>query len=287
MKKRINLWAFKLIGVVLFLMILASIDREGLLTQLKTTDLGLLAISFPLIYLIYFLKAKRFAELVNTNTFSLSLRTHWRICNIGLFLASITPGKLGEFGRAAYLKAEGLHLSTAIAIATIDRLFDVACILVIAIASVGILFGVKWAFVGLMIGLCIAIITLKLVNFTKRFPWLQCCNEILIAKRVVPASIWTVCAWVIHFVWVILIARAVGIELSIPILVAVITIVGIIGLLPIAPAGLGTRDAAFIVLLTPYNVEPEQAVALAFLMFVSIILSGLLGGYYFLRGAKV
>jgi uncharacterized membrane protein YbhN (UPF0104 family) len=265
---------------------LTGIDREGLMAQLAATNISLLAISFPLIYVIYFLKAKRFAEFTNTTEVSIALNKHWRICNIGLFLASITPGKLGEFGRAAYLKAAGIPMPTAIAIAIIDRLFDVACILIIAIASVGILFGSKSAFVVLMLVCAAAVMGLKLIDISKRFPWLHFFHELIAKKKVIPASFWTVLAWVVHFTWTILIARAVGIDLDIHILVSVMTMVGIIGLLPIAPAGLGTRDATLIFLLAPFGIEAERAVALAFLMFVSIILSGLLGGYYFLRGTK-
>ena len=53
-------------------------------------------------------------------------------------------------------------------------------------------------------------------------------------------------------------------------------------MLPIAPSGLGTRDVALLTLLAPFGVQPEEAVALAMLMFASIVLSCPLGGYYWL-----
>lgn len=286
MSKRTILWAIKLIGIGLFVLILSKIDRVALMEQLQQADVGLLVIAFPISFLAYFSKTQRMKELTNATDVMLPLKSHWRIFNIGIFLTSVTPGKLGELGRVAYLKAAGLQMAGAIAVVIVDRLFDVACVCILAIAAAGILFGAKWSFVGLMLTAIAAIIGIKIISVSKRFAWLSFFHKLFERKKILPAFIWTLCAWFVYFVWAVLIARAVGIDTAIPVLISVFTIAGIMSLIPIAPSGLGTRDAVLLVLLAPYGVTPEQAVATALLMFASIILSGFLGGYYFLRGAK-
>lgn len=280
MTKRIGLLFLKLIGIALFVLILIQIDRQQLLEQLRKTDLWLLGTGFTLIFLIYYCKAKRFEVLVHATGIRLSAAKHWRIFNIGIFLASITPGKLGEMGRAAYLKAAGVQTVVAVAITVLDRIIDMLLIGMIAVVGAGILFGWAW----LMIGSCVFIIAMLIL-------WLFRHRMHAVIKHIrrdiaTPVILWTCAAWAAYFVSTIIIARSVGIDTPVPVLVAVLTFSGILSLLPIAPSGLGTRDATFVILLAPYGVEAEKAVAFALLMFISIILSGFLGGWYWMKGVR-
>lgn len=280
MSKRIGLWLVKLIGVGLFVYIIMHIDRENLLIQIRDANVVLLALSFPVVFVIYFCKTHRFAALTTSVNARLPFLALWRMYNIGIFLASITPGKFGEMGRAAYLIAAGISSVAAFAIAIIDKLIDVIFICILATIAVGILFGWQWTLAGAFgIGVCGALLLLMrhASSFLKKH---------ITKDTIAPIVLWTTAAWVAHFAWAILLARAVGIESSIPVLVAVLTLTGILSLFPIAPSGLGTRDAALVLLLAPYDIPAEQAVALALLMFISIILSGLLGGWYFLAGIQ-
>jgi uncharacterized membrane protein YbhN (UPF0104 family) len=280
MGKRVSSWLLKLIGVALFIIILSKIDRESLFEQIKTANLSLLAISFPMIFLIYFCKAKRFEQLVHTTEVILHFSQNWKIFNIGIFLASITPGKIGEFGRAAYLKAHGVSMGIAIAITIVDRLIDVIFISIISVAGVGILFGWKWTIVGIfVVGAGVSAVML----LRNAFAMLR---QHITKKMIVPISLWTIAAWSIYFSWAILLGHAIGIEVSIPVMIAVLIFAGILSLLPIAPSGLGTRDATLVFLLAPYGIEAEQAVALALLMFISIIFSSFLGGWYWVKGVR-
>ena len=166
----------------------------------------------------------------------------------------------------------------AIAISIADRLFDVFCIALIGIGSVGILFGWQWS-ISLLV---ITIIGLQVGwIFWKK---LQCIQWI--SGAILPAILWTMMSWSMYFLWALLIAASLQINVSIPVMISVFTITGIVSLLPIAPSGLGTRDAALLLLLTPYGVTVEQAVSLAFLMFISMMMSSTLGGYYLLTQPK-
>ncbi|MDA1292350.1 MAG: lysylphosphatidylglycerol synthase transmembrane domain-containing protein [bacterium] len=278
MAKRWILRLLKLIGVGIFVIILSQIDHQALILQLKSVNMILLGTSMPVLFLIYYCKTERFRSLVQAGKVALSRAEAWKIFNIGVFLAGITPAKLGELGRAAYLKNAGVQTAMAFAISIVDRLFDVACIGIIGIVSVGILFGWQFTIALLILGLIASFIGWILWRKVKKNQWIN--------AAIVPAMAWTLLSWSLYFLWAILIAMSVHIDVSIPVLISTFTITGIISLLPIAPSGLGTRDAALLLLLAPYGISAAQAVSLAFLMFISIIFSGFLGGWYWLKGVR-
>ena len=116
MAKRWILRLLKLIGVGLFFLILSQIDRKELFLQLQSINIVIFGASFPLLFCIYYCKTQRLKELVHTTEVVLPLMEHWKIFNIGVFLAGITPAKLGELGRAVYLKNAGVQTSIAIVI---------------------------------------------------------------------------------------------------------------------------------------------------------------------------
>ena len=96
----------------------------------------------------------------------------------------------------------------------------------------------------------------------------------------------TVGGWMFHYLWAVCIARGLNIAIPIPTLIAAMTAASILNALPIAPSGLGTRDAAFLLLLTPYGAESERILALSLLMFVQLLLVAIPGGCYWLWGKK-
>ncbi|MFH1671052.1 MAG: lysylphosphatidylglycerol synthase transmembrane domain-containing protein [Patescibacteria group bacterium] len=285
MNRRI-LQLLKLIGIAIFLWILIRIDRKELIEQVKGANLPLLLSSYIIIYIIYAAKTLRWHMLVKNAGLNPTFSQSWHLYNIGVFLALVTPAKLGELGRAAYLRNSGMHGATAVSIVILDRLADVSGIGIIAIVSAGILFGWIWSLVVLVVALSGLLILIllrkKLSSVCTSLTWLTFLPKLLKPKTLFFISITTLISWAIYFTWALLIARSIGVNTAIPILVSVFTITGILALIPIAPSGLGTRDAALVALLAPYGILAEQAVAQALLMFTIIILSGALGMWYWL-----
>jgi uncharacterized membrane protein YbhN (UPF0104 family) len=247
-----------------------------------------------LIFLLYGTKAVRWHLLVAASGFQATWQSSWRLTNIGVFLATMTPAKIGEFGRAAYLRKAGMPGKRAFAITLLDRILDTAVIAAIALPSMGVLFGARW-FLGssiltLLAATCSWFLWKKMEEWT-RWTEPQFLREILQKRVLFSLLATTLLSWLLYFAWALLLARGLGLTIPKAVLIAASTIAGILNLLPIAPSGLGTRDAAFFFLLTPYGVTAEQAVALAFLMFTTIILSSLPGLLYFLskeaRGGRV
>lgn len=286
MSKRRILQALKLIGVGLFVFIISQIDIQSLRSMASDVSIVHLLVAYILMYCIYGAKTIRWHLLVKSAGVNPSFRESWHLYNIGVFLALVTPAKLGELGRAAYLRNAGMHGATAVSLVILDRLADVAVISMIAVFAVLVLFGTT-AFIAAcaagIIGLCIlAVLRKKITSLLKKIDWLAFLKTVKNTRVLSALFLSTLLSWALYFVWATILARGVGITTPVHILISTFTVTGILALVPIAPSGLGTRDAALLTLLAPYGVQGEQAVLLALLMFAIIIFSGILGLWYWL-----
>ena len=286
----LNVW-LKLIGIGIFLWILANVDLKELLGRSLEADPRLLGSSFLLVFVLYAVKALRWHFLMSIAGGRPTFQSSWRVYNLGIFLGNLTPGKLGEFGRIAYLKKDGVHPGSAAALVLLDRLFDVALIGILGIGSVYVLFGTEWTLISIAAALFGMILFLAFWKGTKKIrsnhAWLNFLNLLEHPKTLCVVTALTLVSWILYFAWALFLARSIGIQVAITPLLSAIIMTGVLSLLPIAPAGLGTRDAALVTLLAPYGIAPAQAVTLSLLMFVSIILSSTLGGWYWIRDKKI
>ncbi|MBU0976036.1 flippase-like domain-containing protein [Patescibacteria group bacterium] len=281
----------RLIGIVIFIWILSRISFSHLGTVLSQVNIPLLLLSFAIIFVIYFIKMLRWHYLVKQTELSPSLKESWYIYNIGIFLASITPAKLGEIGRASYLVKAGLNKKTSIGIVIVDRIADVIITSFLLIIACVFIFG--WLITTIVLMFLSALIASLFIlekkkqfvkNIKSSMPFFK---KILKFDTATYVLLLTIVNWIVYYMWAILVARSVGIEVSSGILVLVFTIAGTIAVLPIAPSGLGTRDIALITLLTPYGVPMEQIVILALLMFTTPFISSILGLWYWIRGCSM
>lgn len=278
--------ALRLLGVLLFLWIFLRIDRSALLGYLQQSNKGMILGSFALLFCMYAAKAARWHILVRSAGARPTFLESWHLFQIGIFFGSVTPANMGELGRAVYLKKAGLKRATAIALPLLDRITDVIVIGIISLAAIGILFPwfspgvIALLFLGGAAVLAIALRIARATAIGRLWNYL----ELSITPRTFAMMLaLTILSWALYFCWTILLARALGIATPPLILAAALTLTGIVALLPIAPSGLGTREATLIALLAPYGVSAAHAVSLAMMMFVLILASGLLGLLYWMQ----
>lgn len=285
LKKR-PLQLLKLIGVALFLWVLSQLDLKELVGRPLEADPLLLLASFILIFVLYAVKTIRWSVLQSCAGLYQNFSQIWKMYNIGIFFGNITPGKLGEFGRVGYLKKAGMHGGTGASLVLLDRLFDIVVITLLSLVSVWILFGIQWFLVALVCGGVVTLLFFCTLPWTRQllfqFAWLRFLRVLKRPFVIFSLLFLTLVGWVFYFAWALLLAHSIGIVLPSAVLIAAFTITGMLSLLPIAPAGLGTRETALLILLTPYGIDAEQTIALSLLIFASILISSSLGGWYWL-----
>lgn len=81
-------------------------------------------------------------------------------------------------------------------------------------------------------------------------------------------------------------AEALGLDIGLTVLLAFYPAVLISQVLPIGISGLGIRESAFVVFLSPLGVQPEQAVALGLLLYLLNLGASLAGAPAFALGAR-
>lgn len=78
-------------------------------------------------------------------------------------------------------------------------------------------------------------------------------------------------------------ALGLGLDITLAAVIWVRSLVAVLTMLPVSFAGLGVREAGFILLLVPYGVEPAGALALSLSVFGLAILMATIGGLIELR----
>tara|TARA_B100001250_G_C19817562_1_gene799602 strand:+ start:16923 stop:17765 length:843 start_codon:yes stop_codon:yes gene_type:complete len=276
----INSKYLQIIGLIIFIGIIIRIDRDQLFEIIKQSNISSLIFAFIFLFLFNLIKSLRWHILVKITHLKPKIIESWKLYNIGLFFGIITPAKLGELGKIAFLKNEGVDAKVGFKLVLIDRFADIVVILFLSILGFGIVFNIDYEFVVFIIFLYMLVLFFILkskILIQKIFSPLFISNFLLSL-----VLLYTFISWFFYFLWCVNIAWCVNIEVNVFVLISAFTITGIISSLPIAPAGLGTRDLSLLTLLSIYNVNHSQIVALSMLMFVSILFSTIPGALYWL-----
>ncbi len=289
--RRFGGYALKMIGVVIFAWMLKSIDFRASLAIVGGANASLIAAAFATLLLSYVMKTVRWRTLVASAGVKTSFGDAWKLYTIGIFLGNLTPSNLGELGKVPYLRRHGIPTQIGTTIVGLDRLLDIAVMAWIGIASVGVLLSWRWALVLLLIGVA-GLMTLWLlrssVTSVKRgLQTLGVLPHLLDAGTIARLLLQSACVWTLYFAWTCMLARGLGIAVPVPQLASAITLTSVVALFPVAPAGLGTRDAAMLAFLTPLGVTSSQSLSYSFLFFILVVLSCVPGLISWVRGIKI
>jgi len=216
-----------------------------------------------------------------------------------LYVGFITPGRIGEFVKALYLKSDkGISISKGFSSVLVDRLFDLY--LLIILGFIGIWkFGILGKLSDLFIILSIFIVLIPLIilnkqlmekvikllynlavvkkikgkieeNFEDFYNWLQK----LISPRLLVSGLLTCLGYFMFFIQSYLIVMAMDLSINFITITLFMAISNLVSFIPISISGLGTRDATLIYLFSLIGLKAELAVIYAFLVFITFFVSG-------------
>ena len=296
---------FRLIGIAILALILSRLNLKATLAALAGAHWGYLLLALAASPLLFGLKARRWQRLLDMQGVTYRFRDAFLAFMAGVFLGLVTPGRMGEMGKALYLKQDvNLPLSEGLASVLVDRLFDLYSILLLGAAGL-VWFRLlpPWALVAVLAGTLGALLLptallserlgaygMRLVSIlpivrdrqsrlaeaTTRF---QHALRPLLTPRLMVPLLLTLAAYALYFGQAQLLALSLELDIDLPYLAVCLSVAGVITLLPISFAGLGTRDAILIALFLPLGIAPEEAVAFSMLFFlVSYVAGGILGG---------
>jgi uncharacterized protein (TIRG00374 family) len=297
---RLRTIAFRLIGLSILALILLKLDLKATIATLAGVRWGYLLLAVAVNPLLFGIKAWRWRELLHMQAIGYPWIDAFLAFVAGLFLGLVTPGRVGEMGKALYLKQDlDVPVSEGLANVLMDRLFDLYTILVLGAAGMvwfRLLPG--WALALIVAGVVGALLMpaallserlaaygLRLVHqlpFLRRFDarltgatgrFQRGLRPLLAPGMVVPLGL-TLLAYALFFGQAWLLAVALDLQVGIVYLAVCLSVAGVITLLPISFSGLGTRDAILIAFFAPLGLAAEQAVAFSTLFFLTFYVGG-------------
>lgn len=102
--------AHRFIGIAVLLCILSRIDIARVAADLSRTRIPLFLLALCVLVPVIFLKAVRWNALLRFQRISLGMGDAFLIYWAGVFLGSVTPGRLGDFAKIAYVARLGHSL---------------------------------------------------------------------------------------------------------------------------------------------------------------------------------
>ncbi|MFH1752172.1 MAG: lysylphosphatidylglycerol synthase transmembrane domain-containing protein [archaeon] len=300
-----------LIGILLFAFIIWSIGLEELIIVFQSVEwfwfLPLILFSF--IGIIF--KTIKWQAFIKVLGEKYSFKQALGVWFAGFFIGVVTPGKIGEAVRAAYLKKD-LKLETGKGLITValDRIFDVVFLfLIVLLGLIAFSFYVDFP-QTIVVTLIILFITLlavlvilskqSLVTFffkplyrfvpkkfkpkiSKTYNDFYSGFRLIRKKKIVllKASVLTIIAWFVTFLAFYFAFLMLNIDISIALVLMIVPTIILLEALPISFSGIGTRDAGLIFFFSFLGITAQLAVAYSLIILFSEVLFAFIGFLYF------
>ncbi|MGK3985221.1 lysylphosphatidylglycerol synthase transmembrane domain-containing protein [Sorangium sp. So ce136] len=294
----------RLVGpLLLAAVILRMDDRDAVLGAVASASAGPLALAAALNLLNIHLKVVRWDALLRARGIHYPLRRAWASFMTSLYVGMLTPGRVGDLLRIRYLRHDlGVPYAEGLASVVMDRLCDLyvlAAFVAVGVAHysaviAGRLAWVTWGGIAITVFAPLVLLIpglaerlmLALSRKLAKAPAAGAeagtepgaANRFLVALRAhvgrgllftLPV---TVATFIVNFLQGYLIARALGLSLSLFDVTCLLAIANLLGLLPISIAGVGVREFFFALVFPSLGFSAEHGVSFGLLVFAVIYL---------------
>lgn len=296
LKKILKQW-YILIGILVFLYIIfCQIDLAKLFRVLAGANIYLIVSAVAISLIMSFIQPARWNYLKRSQGINYRFKDSFLIYNSSFFFSAITPGHLGDLIKAAYLKKDGYSIGKSLVSVILDRLADVFFLFLVGYLSM--FFFARFFVKYIILISCLILIAAAIIYFFNRKELPKIIVK-KILKFIIPAKYqksWhlsyqdfingfkayslkvylnlfsiTVANWLLYYLSFFLMAKSIGVNVPFIFLSMSITIATLATLIPISIAGLGTRDAVLLLLLSLFKVSPEKIIGLSVLYLVLLL----------------
>lgn len=291
-----------IIGLIIFAIILSKTNLEGIFQNIKNINPLYLILAMLMTIPTLFNKALCWNYIKRKQGIKYNLKDSFLMYCSGIYIGLITPGRIGEITKAIYLKKDGHSMGKSLVSTVIDRLSDFAFLLLFLF--VGSLFlitifqkQVLILILGIILSIAIFLIALKfdlikwVINklFNKLVPkkyqksWKLNFQDFINdlksykLKHYLVILFITTFSWIFYYLQMFILAKGVGIDIPILYLAIIVTIAGLITLIPISISGIGTRDATLLALFIPFAITTEQIIAFSVLILLMSLFAAFVG----------
>ena len=293
-----------LLGIPAFGWILYSLDLNKLLDSLRSIAVSNLIIVILIFFPIILLKTLRWSAILKSRGIALPLPGLYSAYMSSFSAGGVTPGRFGEMLKFSYIKDAGYGLGVSLSSAFSDRLWDAVLLLFIGLIGLPFIYPLSSGQIVVntaVILLSVLSIFIVILRRNSAFRLLSKLISQLIPEKqrkkledegkdffqtLLPKSLKefflllsiTVLSWLIYFYRFFILAIAIGVNIDFISFSLILSIAALMTLIPVSISGIGTRDVALIVLLKPFGISAEEAVALS-LSILAIFMIDIFIGY--------
>jgi uncharacterized protein (TIRG00374 family) len=305
-------WLTAIFTLIILYVAVTQLDLARLAGAFQLADVSLIILSMVPWVILIILKSFKWQRLVISLNGKISLKESLVVLFIGLFVSVITPGRLGDFVRAFYIK-DRLVLGRGILAVIVDRAMDIITLLIFA--GVGLILlsrahGIEIISPELVIVLIVACVVGLFVALNKRsakklFILFQRfipekIRELIVkhgrtfyeaiplfrtnSGQIILAFVSSTLAWMMTITFGWLLMQSLHLQLDWVAALSVIPILALVEIIPVGVLGIGTREIAAVIILGANGVSPEHAIAFSLLYFtMGYVPSFLIGAVLFNR----
>jgi hypothetical protein len=282
-----SLWVRYSLTAVLLAAILWKVNPKQFWDTGHNLDVANLVAAMSLTVPFLILKALRWHALLRAGSCRASFSESFISLIGGMGVALLTPARIGELARAAYL-SEPRKMRVG-ALVMVDKVYDVIVLALLAVPGAWLLVNPLLALVFAAIGLGGVYLAMRPSGLRTAFrlarplPYYKKIDDVMGRFAQFPGRVGLLCLAytlgsfliVLAQYWIILRAWNVG---TLDVVVYCFPMVVLSNAVPLTVAGLGTREGLAILLLNHYNIARSIAGTSAFLMFfMNTALPGVIG----------
>ena len=300
----------RVLGVAILVVFLWYVDLGKMTDALRGMTFVYLLAIVPLFFLLIMIKTLRWQQILGSDEIALPFKPLYGAYLTSVCVGAVTPGRLGEVIKYRYVRNNGIGVRVSFCSAVSDRLWDVLFLVVIGMIGLGFVgrtvvkLDLKYELAILGIPLLVTIFLVFKRTLTGLFLKLAAMplsakyrelmqsegekfmDQIFESNR---RRFWrltsiTIISWFVYFFQSYLVAASFGFPLSFLQVATVVTFSSIASLLPITYLGIGTRDTVFVLILKPWGLSNEQALAFSLAMLatfgIGVCISAILMSIY-------
>ena len=276
--------------IALFALLFWKINLAEVLYTLSSINKIYLIISLSFVPVLYIIRTYRWDILLRTIGIHKSFIDLFIVMMIGAFYGLITPGKVGEVGRAYHL-AE--RKSATISTILMEKIIDVTILIAISILTVIVFFNnyivFKYSILAAAIG--ISVFTLFLMNAKLVFLLARPFGakkedvnsntdnfRILLKDKgtMLKTTFLAIVYYIIAYIFAYFILLSLNMD---PFAVIALPIIILMGNVPITISGLGLRESVSAACFVLMGMSGEAGISFSVLVFISMILLPGIFGY--------
>ncbi|MBU0707515.1 flippase-like domain-containing protein [Patescibacteria group bacterium] len=272
MKKAKTIFIIINLAIVAFLIYyLAKLDYQQIGELFTKSNKGLLIAGLAFYFLSLYFKIIRFGRVVEYYGYKFSFKDNAFIQMVGIAIAMMTPGRLGEASKIFLMHQKKVPAMTGTTLTIFERVFD---FLFLSLAS--LIFALQfmkgsnliWGFIFLFIVMVVLLVLLRNLHWLRRFiP--QRFNSIYDKisglkfsgnkKHLIYISVYSILTWFAQSLLSWFALRAMGFEVS-PLAVLGVEAIGTLAaIISFLPLGIGAMDLSMLFLYSLLGISNEVA----------------------------